>query len=291
MNLGIPFRRPAIIPEYADYAAFRGHSFGMTGARGVLGSILAARLRQHSIPLTAYAGDVNDHQALADWFKLQRFSHFLHFAAIVPVTQVEANPLLAYQTNVMGTFNVCKQVALSQQGCWFFHCSSSHVYKPRPQAEPVAEDAPKGPQSFYGQTKLAAENVVDTLLTRLGVAYCIGRVFSFTHARQSADYLVPSLLQRIGALRNGGTLEINNPSSVRDIQDAEYVADALLHLARRPALGTVNIGTGVGSSVREIALAVAASLGKQIQIEGTDRDAPGALVADTSRFRQQLAQP
>ena len=47
-------------------------------------------------------------------------------------------------------------------------------------------------------------------------------------------YLVPNLMQKISALRDGDVLEIDNPSSIRDIQDAEQVIDAILHLARKP---------------------------------------------------------
>ena len=126
-------------------------------------------------------------------------------------------------------------------------------------------------------------------MTRLGARYCIGRVFSYTHARQRLPYLVPSLRQRIADLPAGAALEIDNPSAVRDIQDAEQIVDAILQLARRGATGTVNIGTGVGVSVGDIARAVARSLGRTITVAGSDRAAAGALVADTTRLRQLLA--
>ena len=112
------------------------------------------------------------------------------------------------------------------------------------------------PPTFYGATKLAAEQVVETLMGKLKFPYCIGRVFSFTHEHQSPPYLVPTLRRNIAALRDGDALKIDNPSAVRDIQDAEGVIDTVLHLARRAATGSVNIGTGVGRSVAEIALSV-----------------------------------
>jgi len=202
---------------------------------------------------------------------------------------VESDPLLAFQTNVVGTFNVCKHLLETQPGCWLFHCSSSHVYQPGASATPINEDAPKNPPSFYGATKLAAERVVETLMGKLQAPYCIGRVFSFTHADQSPPYLVPTLRQKIAALRDGEELKVDNPSSVRDIQDAEQVIDTILHLAHRAAVGTVNIGTGIGQSVRDIALSVAQALGKNIQVTGTDHAPPGSLIADITRLRALLA--
>jgi nucleoside-diphosphate-sugar epimerase len=285
-----PFARSPLIPEFAEYAAFAGGCVGLTGARGVLGSLAAARLEAHGVAVAAYPGDVNDEPALAEWFERRRFSHFLHFAAMVPVSRVDADPVLAFQTNVVGSFNVCKQLARTQRDCWLFHCSTSHVYAPTAEPTPIAEDAPTVPTSYYGATKLAAERVVDTLMTRLRARYCIGRVFSYTHARQQPPYLVPSLRQKIAALPEGATLEIENASAVRDIQDAGQVVDAILQLARRGATGTVNIGSGVGVAVGDIARAVARSLGRAITVGGGgDGGTGGALVADTSRLQRLLA--
>lgn len=282
------FERPAFIPDPGDLRALRGGAIGLTGGHGVLGSILRERLVQLGIRVEGYAGDVNDAGSLASWFASHDFSHIFHFAALVPVNRVEENPLLAYQTNVIGTFNVCRQLVETQQDCWLFHCSSSHVYQPTAAPQPIVEGATTIPPTFYGETKLAAERLVAVLLGKLQRPHCIGRVFSFTHPRQSAPYLVPSLRERITPLRAGDTLEIQNPSSVRDIQDAEHVIDAILNLAQRRASGTVNIGTGAGRSVRDIALLVARALGKQISVTGVDRDAPGSLIADTTRLRSLL---
>ena len=284
-----PIERAAVIPGFTDYDALRDHTVGLTGSRGILGGILKERLDRSGVATAAYLGDVNDSDALAGWFAEHRCRYFFHFAALVPVTTVESAPVLAFQTNVIGTFNVCKHLLATQKNCWLFQCSSSHVYEPAVDSRPIAEDAPTKPPTFYGATKLEAERVVETLMRKLRAPYCIGRVFSFTHERQAPPYLVPNLIQKISALRDGDTLEIDNPSSIRDIQDAEQVIDAVLHLARNAALGTVNVGTGVGRSVGEIAYEVAKALGKKIKVTGVDKGPPGALVADTHRLRALLS--
>ena len=282
------FERPGFLPEPGDLAAWRGGTVGLTGGSGVLGGLLRERLRERGLRVEAYDGDVNDTGALAVWCAKYSFNRFFHFAALVPVSQVEADPLLAYGTNVIGTFNICRQLRLTQPDCWLFHCSSSHVYQPTASAARISELAPTVPPTFYGETKLAAERLVAVLYGKLRRPYCIGRVFSFTHARQAPPYLVPSLRARIAPLRDGDALEVENPSSVRDIQDAGHVIDAILGLAARHATGTVNIGTGTGLEVREIALRVARSLGRQITVRGVDRALPAALIADTSRLESLL---
>ena len=284
------FERPSFVAPFTDYSSFLGGCIGVTGARGILGRIAVDRLVSAGVSVESFAGDVNDERALEQWFRVHQFSHCFHFAAIVPVTRVESEPLRAYQTNAIGTFNVCKNIVLMQPECWLFHCSSSHIYQPTEASEAIVESAIPGPKTFYGETKLAAERIAEPLLKRLGADYCIGRVFSFSHASQREPYLIPSLAARIAKLGEGESLNVTNPSSVRDIQDAETVVDCILHLARLRAQGVVNIGTGIGLSVCEIATAVANSLGRKIDITGKDLDAPGALIADTARLRTILTQ-
>lgn len=275
--------------SFSDYSCFGDGAVGMTGHRGVLGRLLYDRLRLHGVSVVCYEGDVNDSAALREWFRLHRLHFFFHFAAIVPTARVDADPVRAYETNVIGAFNVCREILRSQPQCWLFHASSSHVYRPTCDASPLAEDAALEPQTFYGVTKLAAERVIEPLLQRMSAPYCIGRIFSFSHATQQEPYLVPSLRRRIAEMRDGETLTVTNPSSVRDIQDAESVVDCILRLASKRAVGVVNIGTGVGTSVRQIAARIARELNKNIRIDGVDRDMPGALIADTSKLQHLLS--
>jgi nucleoside-diphosphate-sugar epimerase len=290
VNVVNPFDRPTFIPEFSDFSRFRDATVGITGQRGVLGSILYSRLVQAGIRTESFSGDINDSETLTAWFGDRRFSHFFHFAAVVPVTVVEADPLAAYRTNAIGSFDVCRNVLLTQPQCWLFHCSSSHVYRPTSQPIAITEEQTPDPLTFYGVTKLAAERIIEAPLKQLSAPFCIGRIFSFSHRRQEEPYLVPSLRSKIQQLRDGDTLDVSNPSSVRDIQDAETVIDCVLHLAVRRAQGVVNIGTGEGKSVRDIALSIARTLGKNITVTGIDRDAPGSLIADTRKLRSLLAQ-
>ncbi|HEY8538595.1 MAG TPA: NAD(P)-dependent oxidoreductase [Steroidobacteraceae bacterium] len=275
--------------RFSDYSCFRDAAVGITGHRGVLGRLLYERLRANDVAVEAYEGDINHAATLQEWFRRRSLRFFFHFAAIVPIVRVDADPIKAYETNVIGAFNVCREILRTQPQCWLFHASSSHVYRPTSDASPIPEDAELAPQTFYGVTKLAAERVIEPLLQRMSAPYCIGRIFSFSHETQQEPYLVPSLRKRIAELRDGETLTVTNPSAVRDIQDAEGIIDCILHLASKQAVGIVNIGTGVGTSVRQIAARIARELNKNIRIDGVDRDMPGALIADTSKLQHLLS--
>jgi nucleoside-diphosphate-sugar epimerase len=80
-----------------------------------------------------------------------------------------------------------------------------------------------------------------------------------------------------------------NPRSVRDIVDAETVIDSILYLAARRFCGTVNIGSGLGMSVADIARRVATQLGKELDIEGKDKGESDALVADIEPLRHIIS--
>ena len=72
-----------------------------------------------------------NHSSLRKWFQSYEFDYFFHFAAVVPVKTVESYPLSSYEVNVMGCYNICKNISLFQQNIWLFMASSSHVYRPR----------------------------------------------------------------------------------------------------------------------------------------------------------------
>jgi nucleoside-diphosphate-sugar epimerase len=281
--------RPAFVPEFVDYSAFAGQTVGITGQRGVLGGLLYERLRRFGVQVVAFPGDVNDEKLLTTWFSGYQFSHFFHFAAVVPVPLVEGNPVAAYRTNAIGSFNVCSHLALTQKKYWLFLASSSHVYKPTAPEAHITELSETEPQTFYGVTKLAGERLCVPLLQKMNVEYCVGRIFSFSHEKQQEPYLVPTLRKKISQLNNGDTLSVSNPSAVRDIQDADAIIDCVLHLAHKRSRGIINIGTGHGMSVKEIALLVARSQQKVITVDGVDIDAHGALVADTHKLRSILS--
>lgn len=289
MNGGFP-ARPEFLPPLDGLGALAGAEVAVTGQRGVLGTLVCAALAAGGARVQGYAGDVDDSQQLARWLAGLEARYVFHFAARVPVAAVDADPLAAYQTNAIGTWNLCRALVLRGRPAWLFHCSTSHVYAPS-DGGALPESAPTGPATWYGTTKLAAERIVTDVLTPSGIPWCIGRVFSYTHASQRPPYLVPSLRERIAALPAGGALELRNASAVRDLMDGAHVAEAIVLLARAGATGIVNIGSGAPLRVRDIALAVAREAGRELRVLGDDRDPGGALVADTHRLRQLLGAP
>jgi F0F1-type ATP synthase beta subunit len=69
---------------------------------------------------------------------------------------------------------------------------------------------------------------------------------------------------------------------------ASKVIDLILVLAILGAKGVVNIGSGVGRTVQELAMAVAQELGRNLIVRSLGHDSRDALIADTRRLRAYL---
>ena len=284
------FDQPALVPVFEDYTAFRGKHVGITGHEGVLGIIISRRFKEQGVKVTFCPGDITDTVSLHSWFSMHNFDYFFHFAAIVPIPDVKNDPLRAYEVNAIGSYYICKEIIKTQRSCWLFIASTSHVYKKQPadSADPLKEISHKEPTTIYGMTKLLSEQISIPILEQYKVPYCVGRIFSFTSVIQKEPYLVPTLRRKIEATPENGTLNIANPDSVRDIVDAETVIDCILHLARNHFTGIVNIGSGEGKRIIDIARHVMKLANKNILIKGINETTPDSLVADVTLLRKAL---
>ncbi|MHC4657565.1 MAG: DegT/DnrJ/EryC1/StrS family aminotransferase [Planctomycetota bacterium] len=75
---------------------------------------------------------------------------------------------------------------------------------------------------------------------------------------------------------------------VRDIVDAETVIECILHLACNHFKGIVNIGSGEGKRIIDIAHHIMKLANKNIQIKGINETVPDSLVADVTLLRKTL---
>jgi len=82
----------------------------------------------------------------------------LHLAAIARFDESENNPVLAHETNVLGTMNVVS--VASEYNIPLVHASTGSTYMPIKQSPPITEDFPIRGNSVYGCTKTIGEMYV-----------------------------------------------------------------------------------------------------------------------------------
>ena len=289
MSLIIPniVSRPVFIPEFNAWRSFSGKKVAITGASGTLGKIICGRLDSNGVSYQSFPGDITVATEVGDWIHLIKPDVFFHLAAIVPTSEVLANPSKAMETNALSMLHIIDCLKNVSRHCWFFYASTSHVYGDMVdsgRAGSITENSPINPISLYGATKLAGESICRPMAEAYGIPICIGRIFSFFHSGQPDSYLIPSLCKRIDAALPGELLEIQNPNSTRDFLDAEVVVDAILWLCAGKVTGVVNIASGKGTSVMEVAERIADGLNKKISFLGLGNTIPSNLIANPERL-------
>ena len=168
------------------------NKIGLTGSTGSLGKVILNNNK--NLKIECFKGDITNYSEVANWVKKKRLDILIHLAAIVPIKTVNKNKKKAKLVNFIGTKNLVDACAYHNIK-WFFFSSTSHVYKS--SIKKIKEDAPKQPISYYGKTKLMAENYILKKFKKSKTNYCIGRIFSTTNINQKKNYLVPDLKFKI----------------------------------------------------------------------------------------------
>lgn len=261
--------------------------------------------RLHTVPddVEFIHASVHGTEALAETLKRVEADGVIHLAAKKSPSESVADPLYYYRENVDGLMSVLS--AMQQSGVTRIVMSSScAVYGMTDSALPLSEDLPLRPLSPYGQTKVVSEWLVEDAARAHGVSYVNLRYFNVAGnsspelADPSATNLVPMALN---ALLRGESPQIfgddyptPDGSCIRDYVHVADVADA--HAAAAAALydgplrATYNIGTGRGSSVREVLATIAAVTGihRAPTVSPRREGDPARAIGDVRRIESEL---
>jgi nucleoside-diphosphate-sugar epimerase len=152
----------------------------ITGGAGFLGSILKTRLLNQgyqvvSIDLqkdnfihpnfTAVQGDIRNTGTLSRLFKKYNFTAIYHFAAMMP--HAVKNRQDFWRTNVNGTKNIAALAKKHQVPRLIF--ASTNCLWGKPINHPIKETDPICPREIYGQSKAAAEAILETYAKDLNI--------------------------------------------------------------------------------------------------------------------------
>ncbi len=294
----------------------------VTGGAGYIGSFTVHRLLADGHTVTVYdnlsaghraavpagvlrVGDLADADRLDHLLAVERIEAVIHFAGSCYVGESVTNPATYYRNNVGHALTLLERVR--RHGVKRVVFSSTCATYGIPDAVPIAEDHPQRPVSPYGNTKLAAERLLADYAPAYGIGYAALRYFNAAGA--SADgtrgehhtpetHLLPLALQVALGQRPhlsvfGTDYDTPDGTCVRDYVHVEDLAEAhaLALGAIVPGVGKVwNVGTGTGSSVREVIRTCEEVSGRAIAVkEGPRRPGePPALVATGDRIRRDL---
>ena len=259
-------------------------------------------------PVPCVTADVRDVVALRSAFHDHPITAVVHCAGLKNIAESEARPLAYYDVDVGGTLSLVEVMGEAGVGTLVF-ASSASVYGDA-QDLSVAEDIPRAPVSVYGRTN----RVVEDFLRDLSLAnanWRIGVVRRFNAAGAHASGMMGeaprgrptrliSQLCRIAAgeaaeiVIHGDDWDTPDGTGVRDYVHVQDLADGfvrmLRHVAARPGLATVNLGSATSHSVLNVLAAFERACGRPIaRIVGPRRpgDVAGSC-ADITRAAELL---
>ena len=291
----------------------------VTGGAGYIGSVIVSRLTARGHDVVVYDdlsrghraavaggvplvdGDVRDAGAVRDALLEGGCEAVVHMAALAEVAESVAEPARYRSVNVDGTAAVLAAARATDVDRLVFS-STAAVYG-APQRTPIDEDDALAPTNPYGETKLAAEELLWQARERDGLGATALRYFNACGAdgacgedHDPESHLVPLALR---AARDGTPIRVfgedyptPDGTCVRDYVHVADLADA--HIAALEALpavqGAFNLGTGSGDSVRAVLDAVEEVTGSTLRRESAPRRSgdPAVLVAGNRRAAERL---
>jgi GDP-4-dehydro-6-deoxy-D-mannose reductase len=259
----------------------------VTGASGFVGTHALERARAHGFEAVAARGDLRDADITKSLVRETSPSAVLHLASARARAGDDPWGWLADDLSMAG--KVLSAVASYAPGAPVLVPGSAAEYG-LTGPEPLSEASRIAPVSPYGAIKSVLEAACTAPPLRGGVRVIWARSFNHVGPGQGIEAPVPSWAKQVAEaeLAGGGTLRTGRLDVVRDFLDVRDVVDAYFELLASSAEGAVNVCSGVGVRLSEIASAILRLSDADISLEqdpGLARPVdPATVVGDAARL-------
>lgn len=248
-------------------------------------------------------GDLCKDGDIEEALKAERFDAVMHFAAVALVGESVRDPGLYYSVNVGGGLRLLN--AMRAVGCKRLIFSSTCAVYGVVEGSPITEDNAFAAVNPYGQSKATFEQMMKSYseaydFKTLALRYfnAAGASDKLAEVRHPETHLIPNVLKvALGLSKTAMIFGTDYPT--RDgtcIRDFIHVEDlARIHVAALDrldglAVNALNVGTGRGTSVKEVIEIAREVTGKSIPVFNAPRRAgdPPELVASVARAEELL---
>ncbi|NDK31026.1 UDP-glucose 4-epimerase GalE [Nesterenkonia haasae] len=289
----------------------------VTGGAGYIGAVVAQQLLRdgHTVEILDnlttghgdlglpgavwHEGDISDASEVLD----PSFDGVVHLAAKSLVGESVAHPERYWHGNIVASLRLID--AMRAAGVPRMVFSSTAAVYGEPGVDKITEDVPPRPTNPYGASKLAIDHMLTAEAHAHGLAAVSLRYFNVAGAagalRERHDpetHLIPNLLRvALGEVPQANIFGTDYPTrdgtAIRDYIHVVDLADAHVRAVRSATAGkhaVYNLGTGTGTSVREIIDAVRVVTGRDVPAAESPRRAgdPAVLVASGDRAAEEL---
>ncbi|MGY2030815.1 NAD-dependent epimerase/dehydratase family protein [Nocardia gipuzkoensis] len=273
----------------------------VTGANGYLGRavvdllgraghepIAMVRGSTSSIPAPVRVADLLDEGGVRD--ALAGVAAVCHLAGLTRARESTDDPLRYFRVNTGGTVALLDAMVAAGVARIVF-ASTASIYG-SPERRPMTERLPDAPPHPYAASKLAAEWAIRA---QARTGRLSATVLRLTNVAGGADPDPTRLIPRtFAAATNGSALEVNGDGSA--VRDYLHVLDAAAafvacveHTSPPGEFGQYIIGSGRGSSIRDVVAAVERRTGRRIQlIHRPPAPEPAALISDPAKAASEL---
>ena len=178
-------------------------------------------------------GDLSKLTTLTKVFDNDKFDGVFHLGAFAHPPSSFVTPLLASQTNIIGTAHMCDQIIEKMPNCVFMNCSTPEVYGICPGDRKIAEDFPLRPNNPYGVAKAGADMYVIERMQTTELKGFLTRAFSHTGPRRGPNFSISSDAIQIARILRGEqepVIKIGNMKSKRIVADVRDIVDVYYRL-------------------------------------------------------------
>ena len=290
----------------------------VTGGAGYIGSICVEQLLNAGHAVTVFdnlteghrgavdgraeliVGDLQERCDIEDAMEKAKPEAVMHFAANALVGESMTNPSKYFRNNFGGGMNLLD--AMVGVGCKRIVFSSTCATFGIPEKVPIDELLPQRPINPYGESKLMFEKALRWYDEIHGVKFVALRYFNaagasewFGEDHRIETHLIPNVLRV--ALGQKSHVEIYGTdyptpdgTCIRDYIHILDLAQAHMLALNAERSAFYNLGTGGGTSVREIIDACERVSGKKIAVQEKPRRPgdPPRLIAGSEKARTEL---
>ena len=255
-----------------DFSFYKGKNVLVTGHTGFKGSWLCKILVNAGAKVTGYslesptnpnlftAGNINEdiNSVIADIRDLNRLKEVFeevqpeivfHLAAQPIVRDSYKDPVYTYETNVMGTVNICECVRLNPCVKSFLNVTTDKVYHNNEWEWGYREIDPLDGYDPYSNSKSCSELVthsyINSFFNEMDIAVSTARAGNVIGGGDfSNDRIIPDCIR---AVKNGTDIIVRNPHSTRPYQHvleplAMYMMIAMEQYKDKKFAGFYNVG-------------------------------------------------
>ena len=245
-------------------------------------------------------GDLTDRLQIEAALSSTRPDAVMHFAAYALVPESMRDPSKYFRNNIANGLNLLDAVVATGVQRIIFS-STCAIFGP-PERVPIDETAHPRPVSPYGESKLAFEKILRWYDEIHALKFVSLRYFNAAGATENLGedhrpetHLIPNVLKvALGQSPNveiyGTDYETPDGTCIRDYIHIVDLARAQILALGAAASGFYNLGTGGGSSVREVIAACRKITGRKIEtIEKPRRPGdPPRLIASSKKINKEL---